>query len=157
MPSTLTNAVAAGVLVLGTAVWLGGFVTIVVVTRVARRTLPPPEQVAFFKRLGREYGMVATGALLLALAGGTVLLRGRAWDAELIAAAVLAATLVVATVIGVIQARAMTRLRRSALEHSGDEAPATQVSRAARRAVLLRTLIGAVTVALVTLGVHLAA
>ena len=45
------------VLLLATAVWIGGLVAIFVVARVAHATLGPAERVAFFRGLGRAYGL----------------------------------------------------------------------------------------------------
>lgn len=149
-------AALAAVLILATAVWAGGFVAIAVVARVARRTLGPAERVAFFRGLGRTYVVVGGVALVLALATGASLVYGRPWDAVLAAAVVVAAALVVTLVAGVAQARRMTRLRRGALNNPGDTALATRVRVGARRAVVLRASIGALTLALVVLGALLA-
>ena len=46
------------VLVLATAVWIGGLVAIFVVARVAHATLGTAERVSFFRGLGRAYGFV---------------------------------------------------------------------------------------------------
>lgn len=56
------------------SIWVGGFVTIVVVIRVARRRLDPAGRVAFFRDLGRIWGAVSGSALLVALATGAVLI-----------------------------------------------------------------------------------
>lgn len=58
------------VLVLATAVWVGGMVAIFVVARVARATLGAAKRVAFFRRLGRAYGLAGGAALTVALASG---------------------------------------------------------------------------------------
>ncbi len=64
------EASLAAVLVLATAVWVGGLVAIFVVARVADATLRAAERVAFFRGLGRA----AIAALSLALRGlGTVI------------------------------------------------------------------------------------
>ena len=156
MSTAIVDGIATAILVLGTAVWLGGFVTIVVVSRVASHTLEPAARVAFFRVLGRVYGIVSASALLLAVVGAGLLVRHRAWGATLLAATVVVAALVVATAIGVRQARAMTRLRRAALAAPDDDALATRVRAGGRRAVVLRAAIGGLTVAAVTLGVLLA-
>lgn len=152
----LARATLGGVLVLAAAVWVGGFVTLVVVARVARQTVGAAERVAFFRRLGRVYGVVAGLALTLALASGASLLYDHRWDAVLSATAIVAAALVVATVVGVGQARHMTRLRRGAVQRPGDAALTGRIRRGAQIAGILRTLIGALSVTLVALGVVLA-
>jgi len=153
----VADVVAIGVLFFGAAVWVGGFVAMVVVSRVATRALRPAEKIAFFRLLGRVYGVVATVALVLALAGGGALLRHRPWNATTTAAVVVAAALVAATAVGVRQARAMTRLRRSAVDSPDDAGLAARVVTQARGAVVLRTLIGAITVVLVVLALVLVA
>lgn len=155
LPET-ARAALAGVLVLAAAVWLGGFVTLVVVVRVAHQTLGPAERVAFFRRLGRRYGMVAGLALALALATGASLLYQRRWDGPLTATAVVAAGLVAATVLGVTQARQMTRLRGEAVRRPDDAVLAGQVRRGARTGRILRTVIGALSITLLALGIVLA-
>lgn len=151
------RAALAGVLILATAVWIGGFVAIVVVARAARRALGPAERVAFFRALGRTYGVVGTGALVVALGTGASLVYGRPWDGALVAAVVVAAALVATLAAGVVQARRMTRLRRDALRHPGDAPLAARVRRRARAAAALRAMIGGLSLALLALGVLLAA
>ena len=156
MSTAIVDGIAAAILVLGTAVWLGGFVTIVVVSRVAAHTLESSVRVGFFRTLGRVFGIVSASALVMAVVGAGLLVRNRAWGATLVAATVVVAALVIATAIGVRQARAMTRLRRAALERPDDDMLASRVRAGSRRAVVLRAAIGGLTVAAVTLGVLLA-
>jgi hypothetical protein len=144
-----------GFLVFAGAVWVGGLVAIFVVARVAQRTLQPRERVAFFRGLGRAYGPVGGMALAVALGCGAALLYGRAWGATLIAATVVAACLVVATGLGVAQARRMTRLRQAALRQPGDPELAGRVRRGAADAAVLRAAIAAFSLALIALGVLL--
>jgi uncharacterized membrane protein len=133
-------------LLLSQAVWVGGLVVIYVVARVARRTLSSQQQVEFFRALGRTYAPVGGAALALSLATGAVLARDQAWSGRMVVAAVLAAALVVATILGVVQARAMTRLRQAAIE-APDETD--RIEPHARRASSLRGLIALLTLALV--------
>lgn len=155
MPDAV-RATLGVVLVLAAAVWVGGLVTLVVVTRVARRTVGPAERVAFFRQLGRVYLIVGGLALALALASGAGLLLGRPWNGLLIATAAGAAALVATTVVGVIQARQMTRLRASAVQRPDDAVIAARVHRGAYVAGVLRALIGVLSLALLALGVVLA-
>lgn len=140
------------VALLAACVWVGGFVAIVVVTRVARRQLERPAQVAFFRALGRSYGIVGGSALVVALASGAVLLSDRPWDGTALAAAVVAAALVLVTGAGVAQARGMTRLRHRALREPGDAALAARVRRGALWAAILRAAIGTLSLALLALA-----
>jgi hypothetical protein len=136
--------------------WVGGFVAIAVVTRVVRRQLPMPAQVAFFRSLGRGFGVVGRLALGVALLTGGALLSRRGWDEWAAVAVVLAVALVLATGAGVVQARGMTRLRQRAVREPRDAALTARIERNARRALDLRALIGALTVALLALGAALA-
>lgn len=149
------EAALSVLLVLAAAVWVGGYLAIAVVARVATRTLESAARVSFFRGLGRAYLLVGGPALIVALASGAVLLAGRPWDGGLTAVAALAAGLVLTTVTGIIQARHMTRLRRRAL-HQPDAELLTRIHHGARRAGLLRALIGVLSLALLILGVLLA-
>lgn len=144
------------VFVVASSVWVGGSAVIVVVVRAARRTLAPAERVELFRALGRGYGIVGGIALALALGTGAVLVSDHPWDGPLIATAVVAGSLVIATAVGVVQARRMTRLRRAALQQPQDGAVrdgmAGAVRRGARTAAVLRTAIAVLTLALVVLG-----
>ncbi|EWM19188.1 hypothetical protein [Kutzneria sp. 744] len=157
--STITSAAHAaltGVLILATAVWLGGFITIAVVARVAQHALGPTERVAFFQALGRAHGIVSGLALLIGFATGAVLVSGRPWDGLLVTTVAVAGLLAATTAIGVAQARRMTRLRRHTLNQTDNLLLARLVRREARGAGLLRAGIGGLSLALVALGVLLA-
>lgn len=151
-----TNGILIGLLVLATSLWLGGLFAIAVVARVATRTLDPAARVAFFRGLGRSYAVVGTAALVLAYGAGAALLRDHGWDLTVAAAVVVAVALAAALGGGIAQARRMTRLRRRALDQPGDAALATRVRRGARRASVLRGLIGVLSLVLLALGVVLA-
>ncbi|HET7573820.1 MAG TPA: hypothetical protein VFJ99_01755 [Solirubrobacterales bacterium] len=141
---------------LASAIWVGGLVAIFVVARVASKTIDPARRVAFFRGLGRAYGILGGGALLVALASGAVLLAERGWDGLAIASAAVGCALLVATGIGIAQARAMTRLRRRALGKTSDPELAARVHRGAILAGTLRGAIGALTLTLVILASLLA-
>ena len=154
-PVAAIDRVLVAVHVLAVAVWIGGLVAIFVAARVASRTLDPAARVAFFRGLGRAYGPLGGIALVVALASGAVLVDRRSWDGLLSAAAAVATGLVLVTVAGVLQARAMTRLRYRALEApAGDELHAL-VARGALLAGALRGAIGLLTLALFALGIVL--
>jgi hypothetical protein len=143
--------VTAGLL--GLSVWTGGLVAIFMVARTAAKTLDERRRVDFFRALGRSYAIVGNTALAVALVCGALLLRSHPWTPAQVGAAGVAAALIVATVAGMLQARAMTRLRRRALE-SGVGAQA--VRRGARLAAALRGAIGILTLALIVLAAALA-
>jgi putative copper export protein len=141
---------------LAACVWVGGLVAVAVVARVARRELDAAARVAFFRSLGCSYGKVGGSALAVAMLTGTALLAQRDWDEAASAAALLALALIVATVAGVAQARRMTRLRQRAVRQPPDPTLSTLIDRGARQASILRTTIGALTLALLALGAVLA-
>lgn len=155
LPSAADAALSV-VLVFATAVWLGGFVTLVIVARTTRRTLEPAQRVALFRGLGRAFGGTAGGALCIGLACGIALLLGTSWSDLITTAVVLAGCLVVTTLGGVVQARRMTRLRRAALGDPDNPGVHADVQRGARRATGVRALIGVLSVALVVVGVLIA-
>ncbi|MEO6203815.1 MAG: hypothetical protein ABIO67_00290 [Mycobacteriales bacterium] len=151
-----TTTALSGVLILATSVWIGGLVAIAVVARVATRTLDPGARVAFFRDLGRTYGVVGTLALVVAYGTGAALLLGRPWDIRQTATVTVAASLIATTSFGVVQARRMSRLRRAALDQPTNEGLAHAVQRGAGRAGALRGLIALLSLALLWLGVLLA-
>lgn len=150
------EASLTAVLVLATAVWIGGLVAIFVVARVAHATLGARERVAFFRGLGRVYGLVGGVALAAALGSGAVLASTYRWDGDLSAGAAVAAGLVAVTAAGVTQARRMTRLRQEALRDPGRAELAAKVRRGARNATVLRAAIAALSLALLGLGIVIA-
>jgi hypothetical protein len=58
---------------LAACIWVGSLVCLALVTSTARRVLDAPSQVAFFRAIGRRYGIVGTGALLVAIGAGLAL------------------------------------------------------------------------------------
>jgi uncharacterized membrane protein len=141
---------------LAASVWVGGFVAVAVVARVARRELEAPARVAFFRSLGRTYGKVGGSALGIAVLTGAALLGQHGWDQAAGAAALLALALIVSAVAGVVQARRMTRLRQRAIRRPLDPSLPALIDRGARQALLMRATIGALTLALLALGAALA-
>lgn len=149
LPEPAVSALTV-VLALSTAVWVGGYVAIAVVARVATRTMDDAARVAFFRDLGRAYLITGGSALVLALISGGALLAGHPWDGWSTAVVALAAALILTTITGILQARRMTRLRSRALEQPELR---ERVRHDARRAGMLRGLIGALSLALLVLGV----
>jgi uncharacterized membrane protein len=141
---------------LASAIWVGGLVAIFVAARAASRTLDAAQRVAFFRSLGRTYGVVGTTALLVAILSGAILLDDHPWDGLLIATAIVTGALLLAAGAGMAQARAMTQLRRRALAEPGSDLE-RRVRRGAALAMALRGAIAAFTLALVVLGAALVA
>lgn len=156
MSSTAAAAVT-GLLILAASVWVGGYVAIAVVARVATGTMDPVTRATFFRGLGRTYGLVGTVALAVAYGSGAALLFGRPWSALLVVSVLVAVALAVTTAYGVRQARKMGRLRRKAFDAPDDRTLGRRVRAGARRAAVLRAGIGVLSVALLALGVALAA
>lgn len=155
--SDIVRTVLGFLLVLATSVWVGGVVTVLLVRRVVDDQLDRGQAVAFFRTFGRLFGAVAGAALVVAILTGGALLTDHGWDAPAVVAAALAVAVVVTTAIGVRQARAMTVLRARALAPSAEPGLPDAVRSGARRAAVLRTTIGLLSVALLALGCGIAA
>lgn len=151
-----TQAILLGVFTLSSCIWVGGYIAIAVVAHVATRTLAPGQRVAFFRALGRSYLLLGVPALLVAFGTGAGLLMDRTWDGVLTAAVVVAAALLATLIVGVVQARRMTRLRAAALATPEDQHASHRVQLGARSATLLRAGIGLLSLALIALGSLLA-
>jgi len=141
---------------LSASVWLGGLVAIPLVGRIVRSQLGPAERVAFFRALGRRYLALGGGSLVVALACGAALLARGGWTEAKLVAVALACALLVAVGAGVVQARALTRARRAALEAGDPDAGQLRLRARARAAAALRVAIAALSVALVALAARLA-
>jgi uncharacterized membrane protein len=144
--------ILAGLLILGGALWLGGFVAIVIFSRSTKKALTTPQRVAVFRELGRRYVIVASVAFALVVIPGGVLLASRPADGYTLAVLIIALLLVVVTVVGIRQARRMTRMRRAAIVEP-DAADAAALQRGTRVASVLRASIGVCSLALFVLGV----
>ncbi|NMR18960.1 hypothetical protein [Cellulomonas fimi] len=155
MPPVLDLATAVAFSV-AAATWVGGLVAAAVVVRTARASLAPPDQVEFFRALGRRYLAVLGTAFVVVATTGAWLLRTHPWDAAMTALALTVGALASATVAGVVQARAMTRLRRGAVDSPDDPGLRDAVVDGARRAVVLRSAIAVLTLAAVVVGVAVA-
>jgi len=128
---------------LAAMIWTGGMVAVTVATTAARRTLGPEEQVRFFRALGRRYGITAGLALTIFAITGLALAGAPAgYTATQTAVAAL-------TAIGVINARAVQRLRAQALADPADAPLASRLRSTARTATALRAAIALVTLAAV--------
>jgi uncharacterized membrane protein len=144
--------VLAGLLILGGAVWLGGFVAIVIFSRSTKKALTTPQRVAVFRELGRRYVIVAGVAFALVVIPGGVLLASRPADGYTLAVLIIALVLVVVTAVGVRQARRMTRMRRAAIAEP-DAADPSALQRGTRVAYALRASIGVCSFAVFVLAV----
>jgi uncharacterized membrane protein len=146
----------SGLLILGSGVWIGGFVAITVFNASSKKALGRPERIALFRELGRRYLKVAGVALVLVAVPGAVLLADRPADPFTVAVLALALALIVVTWIGVKQARSMTRLRKAGLAHPEDATHAAAIERASRAASVLRAGIGLLSLVLFAVAVAMA-
>lgn len=154
--SSTAHAILLAIFTLASCIWVGGYVAIAVVARVATHTLAAGQRVAFFRGLGRSYLLIGVSALVIALGTGAALVHDHQWDATLIAAAAVAAALVATLALAVVQARRMTRLRAGAVNRPDDAELAGRVRLGARMAAAIRAIIGLLNLALIALGSVLA-
>jgi uncharacterized membrane protein len=147
--SFATSAPLLTLNLLAAAVWVGSLAALTVVTRAARDTLEPRAQLAFFRALGRRYGIVGGGALVVAVGTGALLLRDQDWTGSLTVLAALTAALVLATGLGVAQARRVNRLRERQYRDPAPPGGAGVLTRHAARARILRATIAIITLAIV--------
>jgi hypothetical protein len=97
--------------------------------------------------------MVGTASLLIAIAAGLALSwPPSSWSRTIDAAVVLAGVLVVATIAGMMQARAMTALRRKLIANAGDSSTAVALRRGRLLANGIRGLMALMTLAIVILA-----
>lgn len=154
MPYDLPDPLRFGALVLlvvGGSIWLGGYVTLIMVARTATATMAPADRIAFFRRFGRRFGTLSTTALLTALIAGGVLLGARSWDGLSWAMVGVSALLLIAVATGVAQARRMTRLRHAAIMTPGAPGGQRQIATGSKYAVWLRAALGAISFLLMIL------
>ena len=148
-----TNTTLVAVELLAACIWVGSLVCLALVTRAARKVLDGPSQVAFFRAIGRRYGIVGTAALLVAIGCGLALAwPPSTWSSTIDAAVALSGALVLLTGAGMAQARAMTTLRRRAVIAPDDLATAEAVRRGRILAGALRSTMALVTLAVLVLA-----
>lgn len=154
--SRLVDVALLTACLLGTSVWVGGYVAIGVVAYAASSTLEVDQRVRFFRRLGRTYLPVGVGALAVAIGTGLALARHLHRSALLTAAIATMALLLTCLAVAVAQARRLTLLRTCAIDAPDDSALAARVRDTAVAATLLRALLGILSAALVVQAACLA-
>lgn len=127
-------------LILASSVWLGGAAGLIVVARSTSATLTAADRVAFFRHLGRRWGIVGTAALLVAYACGLVLLLAVPWTALSTWSVAVAVLLALALAVGIVKARRMTRLRRAA-GSSRESVPGARAATALRAGIVLLSVV----------------
>jgi uncharacterized membrane protein len=136
--------------VLAAMIWTGGMFAVALATAAARGTLPPAEQMRFFRALGRRYSVLSGSALVtFAVSGFALAGNPDDWTATQRTVAGLTVLTALLTVVGVINARAVQRLRAQALLEPSDVRLAVRLRRAGRSAVVLRSAIAVVTLSAV--------
>jgi hypothetical protein len=152
------NPALIAIELIASSIWVGSLVCLVVVSRAASTSIDPDARVALFRALGQRYGFVGSVALLTAIGVGLAMAWPPVrWSNPLSASVALAGILVVLTMFGVRQARAMSRIRRDALSDLGNSQLARSVRRGARSAAVARGLIAGVTLAIVVLAAYVIA
>jgi len=150
------RTVLIAVEMLAVSIWVGGLACLALVSSVARRVLDAPSRVALFRGIGRVYGIVGTGALLVAIAAGVAIAgRPSQWSVGVIASIALGLLLVALTGVAMVQARAMTVHRQRALDDPHDASAASVIGRGAKTAGALRGVMGFLTLVILVLGAHL--
>ncbi len=149
-----TLSIAASMLT--ASIWVGSLVCLALVANASRDVLSAQARVAFFRRLGRIYGVVGTGCLLFSILAITAIF----WPPSELSGAgfgtlALALLLVPLTLAAMLQARTMTVIRRREVEVPGDALTPHRLARGARLAGALRLSIGLVTLAILVIGAHL--
>jgi hypothetical protein len=102
--------------------------------------------------VGRRYGLLGTGSLLVAIGCGLVLSwPPSSWSAVTQAAIGASGALLVVTIVAMGQARAMTRLRSRAAQAPADPIAAGAVRRGSILAGALRGIMALLTLSVVVL------
>lgn len=153
------HLVLLGVLIIGAGMWIGGMVAVTMLAIISKRALEPAVRAAFFRRFARTYFPVFGAALVVAAIAGFLLLLERGWDGLAWAITILVVAIVIALAFGVVQARAMSRLRTEAAA-LGDDVPAELEHRIAvqgRSAAMLRGSLGVLSIVVFVLAIGTAA
>jgi hypothetical protein len=154
----VAERVLTGLLTLGVGAWIGGFATVMVISRTSRSVLAAGERVPYFRRFGRNYAVVASIMILLIIVPSAVLASAGGFRPLAAGILAVACALVAITAVGIVQARRMTRLRTLALAGGDNETPggdarmAVAVRRGAGLAIVLRSAIGIGSLALIVLA-----
>lgn len=147
-----SNTAFVTVALLAGCIWVGSLVCLAVVANAARRVLEPGAQVVFFRTVGRRYGVLGTGALLVAIGCGLVLgWPPSTWSPATAAAIGVSGALLAVSIGAMAQARVMTTLR-GRLARAPDSGTLTESVRRGRAlAGTLRGLMALLTLAIVVL------
>ena len=134
------------------AIWVGNLVALPITVRLLRPLADPKLQAAYFPKMGRAFGIVGTAALVVAILSGAILAGAPGeWSGAVLGALVTGLVVLAITMVAMVQARRVGRLRR-ALAHgdaTGEAARrhlATQVrlTDIGRAVIIVGTLVGVV-------------
>ena len=126
----------AAILAIGAGAWVGGLLTVIVLSTSSRRTIASADRVALFRDFGRRFAVVM-GVTAPFVVVPAVLLASTEPGPSTVSILLLAIGLLLATAIGILQARRMTSLRTA---HPADTSSRT-VQRNATIAAALRTVL----------------
>lgn len=156
---TGVHLILLALLIVGAGMWFGGMVAVTMLAVISKRALEPAVRVAFFRRFARTYFPVFGAALVVAAIAGFVMLLARGWDGIAWAITIIVVVILIALALGVLQARAMSRLRAHAVE-LGADVPAEltrQISSGARSAAMVRGTLGVLSLVVFVLAIFTAA
>ncbi len=150
------------------AVWAGGLVFLGVAAVVARRTIPEPERIEFFRMIGRRFLVVAAvAAALLAVTGVDMAsdrlpswsaLTDTEWGDLIVAKTVLfALVLALALVHGLVLGPRIRRSREALIRSPGDAAIAARLRRTVAASGIVSAAMLAGTLAILVLAADLVA
>ncbi len=143
----------AVVLAIASGVWVGGIVTVAIVAASSSTTISAPDRVSLFRLFGRRFAVFMGVAALFVVFPALVLAVVE--PIPLTASTlVLSLGLLLVTAIGTFQARRMSALRAAAVSGDGDPA---WIRRSAAVALVLRSLIGIASLALLVMALLIAA
>jgi hypothetical protein len=144
--------ILASLLVVGTAAWVGELATVLAIVLSARGTVDDRGRVALFRSFGRVFTLLF-GLTALVVFGAGIALGFAAPGPLVVSVIVLGGCLIVATVVGILQARRMTRLRGALAEsRAASDGATTPVDGAEVLDVRRHALIAAVLRAVLVLG-----
>ena len=125
----------AAILAIGAGVWVGGLLTVIIVSASSRKMIAAADRVALFRDFGRRFAVLVGVTALFVVAPALVLASTEPGPLS-VAVLLLALGLLFGTAVGILQARRMTRLREAAAE----PASAEDTGRLRRNATIAATL-----------------
>ncbi|HET8985534.1 MAG TPA: hypothetical protein VFN03_07225, partial [Trueperaceae bacterium] len=142
-------------LVAASGIWLGALLTVPLLASATSRTVAPAERTELFVVFGRRFAVLMGAVLALALLASGMLVTIRS-EPLTVGALALVVGLLVATAVGIAQARRMSGLRRAAAVDGaggGGSVSDRDVRRNAAVATALRGFIGLLSVAILVMAV----